>query len=148
MSPWLPKEEYDRIFSIVPRLTVEVVLADERGVLLAERDVEPNIGAWHLPGGTVYWGERVVDAVARKAREELGIAVDVGRLLGYIEYPSHYENDLDSPVGLAFLAEPREPLADRPRLATHCEWFASPPDGVYAEQLAFLIGAGLWRPEE
>jgi ADP-ribose pyrophosphatase YjhB (NUDIX family) len=144
VSPWLPKEEYDRIFSLVPRLTVEVVIADARGVLLAERDLEPNIGAWHLPGGTVYWGEPVVEAVRRQAREELGIGVDVGRMLGYIEYPSHYENGLDSPVGLAFLAQPLTPLPDRPELSTHCEWFAAPPEGLYAEQREFLTRAGLW----
>lgn len=144
MSPWLPKEEYDRIFAIVPRLTVEVVIADGRGVLLAERDIEPNVGAWHLPGGTVYWGERVLDAVVRKAREELGIAVAVGELLGYVEYPSHYENSLDSPVGLAFRARPCEPLSDEPRLLTHCRFFATPPPGLYAEQLAFLTDAGCW----
>jgi ADP-ribose pyrophosphatase YjhB (NUDIX family) len=146
MSPWLPPEEYRRIFSQVPRLTVEVVIADARGVLLAERDVPPNVGAWHLPGGTVYWGERVLDAVLRKAEEELGIAIRPGRLLGYIEYPSHYENGIDSPVGLAFACEPLETLADEPELLTRCRWFAAPPAALYAEQRAFLDDVGLWPP--
>jgi hypothetical protein len=55
----LPKDEFDRIFAKVPRLTVEVlIVAEEAGVLLALRDVEPCLGTWNLPGGTVRYGER------------------------------------------------------------------------------------------
>src|SRR5438309_424541 len=88
---WLPKPEYDWIFSRVPRLCVEVVLIDsDRGVLLALRDIPPNVGAWHIPGGTVLFGESLVDAVRRVALDELGLPVTAQELLGYIEYPSHY----------------------------------------------------------
>ena len=105
----LPKDEFDRIFSKVPRLTVEVLItSDDRGVLLALRDVDPCRGTWNLPGGTVRFGEPLVDAVRRVAADELGISVRAGPLVGYIEYPSHYENGLDSPVGLVFRARPRE----------------------------------------
>jgi ADP-ribose pyrophosphatase YjhB (NUDIX family) len=122
----------------VPRLCVEVVIVTEgRGLLLALRDIPPNVGAWHLPGGTVLFGERLVDALARVAADELGLEVRAGELLGYIEYPSHYENGLDSPVGLAFLAEPLGELGDPPPAG--CGWFERLPRGLYAEQRAFLI---------
>ena len=49
-----------------------------RGVLLALRDFGPCKGLWHLPGGTVRFGEPVVDAVRRVARDELGLTVRVG----------------------------------------------------------------------
>ena len=114
MSEPLPKNEFDRIFSKVPRLTVEVlVTSEERGVLLALRDVDPCRGMWNLPGGTVRFGERLVDAVRRVAADELGVSVRVGALVGYIEYPSHYENGLDSPVGLAFQAQPLDQAQPR-----------------------------------
>ena len=101
----LPQQEFDWIFSRVPRLTVEVVIATpDHGVLLQRRDREPCKGLWALPGGTVRFGEPVIDAVKRVAIDELGVRVSVGELLGYIEYPSHYNNGLDSPVGLAFSA--------------------------------------------
>ena len=49
----LPKEEFEHIFSRVPRLTVELVVAsDDRGVPLALRDFGPCQGLWHLPGET------------------------------------------------------------------------------------------------
>ena len=86
MGEPLPKDEFDRIFARVPRLTVEVLMSsDERGVLLALRDVDPCRGMWNLPGGTVRFGERLVDAVRRVAADELGISVRVGPLVGYIE---------------------------------------------------------------
>jgi ADP-ribose pyrophosphatase YjhB (NUDIX family) len=120
---------------------VEVVLRSEVGsVLLARRDIPPNVGAWHIPGGTVLFGERLTDAVARVAHDELGLAVRATELLGYIEYPSHYENGLDSPVGLAFGAEPTGtgwPVSDE-QLPAGCRWFRRLPPGLYDEQREFL----------
>jgi ADP-ribose pyrophosphatase YjhB (NUDIX family) len=134
---WLPKAEFDAIFSRVPRLCVEVVICTpERGVLLMLRDIPPNVGAWHIPGGTVLFGERVTDAVRRVAQDELRLEVTVGDLLGYIEYPSHYENGLDSPVGLAFRAIPAAGADGDPPQG--CAWFTALPDGLYAEQEEFL----------
>jgi len=137
---WLPQAEFDSIFSRVARLCVEVVIVvPERGVLLVRRDIPPNVGAWHIPGGTVLFGEPVVETVKRVAWDELGLEVTVGQLLGYIEYPSHYNNGLDSPVGLAFAAQvvPRAPAAGD--LPDGCEWFSRLPAGLYEEQRAFLI---------
>ena len=80
---WLPKAEFDAIFSRVPRLSVEVVIyTPERGVLLMLRDIPPNVGAWHIPGGTVLFGERVTDQpqtdappTFEQARDELAEVV-------------------------------------------------------------------------
>lgn len=131
----LPQAEFDWIFSRVPRLTVELVIAAAgRGVLLTLRDIEPCRGRWHLPGGTVRFGEPARDAVARVARDELGVRVEVGELLGYLEYPSHYEHGLDSPVGLAFRATIRDGHPESPA----CRWFVDLPTSLHDEQRAFL----------
>lgn len=143
---WLPKPEFDAIYRRVPRLCVEAVIEDShRGVLLLLRDIPPNVGAWHIPGGTVLFGEPVIRAVQRVALDELGLSVRVGELLGYIEYPSHYLNGLDSPVGLAFRC-----LVDDGSMGQEpppgCAWFTSLPDELYAEQRDFLaerLGLGL-----
>ena len=136
----LPQDEFDWIFSRVPRLTVEVVITSgDRGVLLALRDSGPCTGLWHLPGGTVRFGEPVTEAVRRVALDELGLTVSVGELLGYIEYPSHYDNGLDSPVGLAFRAQP--PIAGMPHerdLRSGCAWFTTLPENMHDEQREFL----------
>ena len=61
----LTPDEFRDIYSKVPRLTVEVVLRSPAGVLLTLRDIEPCRGLWHLPGGTVRYGEKLLDAVRR-----------------------------------------------------------------------------------
>ena len=141
MSQPLPRDEFERIFSRVPRLTVELVIASTaRGVLLAPRDFGPCKGLLHLPGGTVRFGEPLVEAVKRVAQDELGIAVSVGQLLGYIEYPSHYNNGLDSPVGLAFRAQTS--TADMPHehdLRSKCAWFTVLPANMHDEQKSLLV---------
>jgi len=136
----LPQHEFDRIFSRVPRLTVEVVIAcNDRGVLLALRDFGPCQGLWHLPGGTVRFGEPVTQAVKRVALDELGLTVSVGELLGYIEYPSHYNNGLDSPVGLAFRAQTSTAdMPDERSLRCRCAWFTVLPGNMHEEQKKFL----------
>ena len=135
----LPQKEFDSIFSRVPRLTVEVVIdSTSHGVLLALRDFGPCQGLWHLPGGTVRFGEPVVEAVRRVASDELGVAVEVGRLLGYIEYPSHYENGLDSPVGLAFHVDVAGGPPDAHALRSQCAWFTVLPANMHEEQIQFL----------
>jgi hypothetical protein len=74
------------------------------------------------------------------ARDELSLEVEVGELLGYIEYPSHYENGLDSPVGLAFLTRAAEDHYSGGELPAGCRWFKELPAGLYAEQREFLAG--------
>ena len=140
MTDPLPQDEFDWIFSRVPRLTVEVVIAcTERGVLLALRDFGPCQGLWHLPGGTVRFGEPATDAVKRVALDELGLTVSVGELLGYIEYPSHYNNALDSPVGLAFRAQPAISKTPHERdLRSGCAWFTTLPENMHDEQREFV----------
>jgi len=135
---WLAKAEFDSIFSRVPRLCVEVVVVDpERGVLLTRREIPPNVGSWHIAGGTVLFAEPVVEAVKRVARAELGFDVHVGDLLGYIEYPSHFENGLDSPVGLAFEAQPLNGAEES--IPEGSAFFRRLPPGLYEEQRAFLV---------
>ncbi len=135
---WLPPSEYRAIYQRVPRLSVEVVIATpERGVLLTLRDIPPNVGLWHIPGGTVLFAEPVVEAVKRVARDELELEVQVGGLLGYIEYPSHYLNGLDCPVGLAFACAIDGEAPDPPASAGG-EWFRELPPTLYGEQRDFL----------
>jgi ADP-ribose pyrophosphatase YjhB (NUDIX family) len=136
---WLPKPEFDAIYRRVPRLCVEVVIVSPgRGVLLTVRDIPPNVGAWHIPGGTVLFGESLADAVKRVARHELDLDVTPRELLGYIEYPSHYENGLDSPVGLAFRSEPSGADPQAVEAPPGGAWFDRLPEGLYAEQREFL----------
>jgi 8-oxo-dGTP diphosphatase len=139
--PPLSEREFHEIYARVPRLTVEVVVRGPDGILLTERRTGPCAGLWHIPGGTVRFGEALVAAVRRVAADELGRTPRVGPFLGYIEYPSHYRNGLDSPVGLAFLCELDE---GHPHDAdVRGVWCTAPPGPMHTEQVDFLREHGL-----
>jgi 8-oxo-dGTP diphosphatase len=62
---------------------VGAVIIDERGrLLLIKRGHEPGAGLWSLPGGRVEPGETDAAALVREMREETGLVVEAGRLLG------------------------------------------------------------------
>ena len=66
-----------------PKLAVAVLIARDGRVLLGRRGPgtrEP--GKWSFPAGFVERGERVEHAAAREAREETGLEVAVGDLIG------------------------------------------------------------------
>jgi ADP-ribose pyrophosphatase YjhB (NUDIX family) len=66
-----------------PKLAVAVLIVRDGKVLLGRRGPgarEP--GKWSFPAGFVERGERVEDAAAREAREETGLDVNIGDLVG------------------------------------------------------------------
>jgi 8-oxo-dGTP diphosphatase len=72
----------------VPRVTVDAWIRDRRGrVLLIRRGHPPFEGRWALPGGFLDWGETTEQCGAREAREETGLTVKVGELLGVYSRP-------------------------------------------------------------
>lgn len=84
----LTDEEFKDIYSKVPRLCVEIIIKTDQGVLMTLRDIEPYKNFWHIPGGTVLYGESVDGATKRVAKKELGIEVEIIDLAGYAEYSS------------------------------------------------------------
>ena len=72
-----------QVIYLDPKLAVAVLIVREGRVLLGKRGPgtrEP--GKWSFPAGFVERGERVERAAAREAREETGLEVAVGELLG------------------------------------------------------------------
>lgn len=142
----LSEDDFHAIYSRVTRLTVEIVLAGERGVLLTRRAIDPCRGLLHLPGGTVRFGEPVTDAVGRVAADEVGISVGAARMLGYIEYPDHVRNGLGCPVGLAFLVTDWDGSIRLNAAASEFGWFTERPPDMHEAQWEFIEQAGLVRP--
>lgn len=141
-NPITPKE-FDEIYSKVPRLTVEIVVKNKDGAIyLTKRAIEPCKGQWHLPGGTVRFGEPVQKAVKRIAKRELGIGVNTMNNVGYIEYPSHYKQGLDSPVGIVFEIGSFSGALKLNEESQGVDWFVKIPENLHADQDSFLISHG------
>jgi ADP-ribose pyrophosphatase YjhB (NUDIX family) len=135
----IPKEEFDAIFSRVPRLTVEIILRTDDGVVLTKRSMEPRLGQWHIPGGTVRFGESLIEAVKRVAKDELNVDVEVGKLLGYIEYPKMAADGYNGwPIGMAFEADIINGELNGSEQGEEVGCFKKTPSGTISEQARFL----------
>ena len=85
---WIEAELYQKIARVMPLPCVDLIIrrpADGK-ILLTKRTVYPAKGKWWVPGGRVYKGEKLYDAVDRKAREEVGLSVRQVRCLGPVEF--------------------------------------------------------------
>jgi len=79
------------------------VIENDRGeVLLCVRAHEPDRGKLDLPGGFLEWAEHPVDAVRREAREELGVEIEVGAMLGFVM--DRYDHEEVATLNIPFLA--------------------------------------------
>jgi ADP-ribose pyrophosphatase YjhB (NUDIX family) len=76
------------IFYLDPKVAVGTIITDDRDqIVLVKRAIEPGYGKWVFPGGYVDRGEDVKVAAVREAREEVGLDVQLGRLINVYSYP-------------------------------------------------------------
>lgn len=71
-----------REFPEVPLVGVGAIIIENDRVVLVKRAHPPLRAEWSIPGGVLEVGERVREAAIREAREETGLTVDPGELLG------------------------------------------------------------------
>jgi len=65
---------------------VACIIDDQQRVLLTRRCIEPFCGQWVMPGGKIDHGERLLEAVHREVREEVGLEIRVDGLLDVYEH--------------------------------------------------------------
>jgi 8-oxo-dGTP diphosphatase len=117
----------------------------EGRILLVKRMKAPEAGCWSLVGGKVDFMERAEHAAIREAREEIGVAIDIGPLLCLVEMIGIDDQHWLSPVYRATIAL-GEPINCEPDKIAAIGWFAlaDPPAplALAARQAIAALGAG------
>jgi membrane protease YdiL (CAAX protease family)/ADP-ribose pyrophosphatase YjhB (NUDIX family) len=78
------------------------ILRPSGNVILHAKEFYPE-GIYRVPTGGIEWGENVVTAVHREAREETGLTVAIERCLGILEYKFRYREEALPFVSYVFL---------------------------------------------
>src|SRR5688572_3169142 len=91
-----------------PRIAVGAIVIVDDHLLMVQRGQDPGKGLWSLPGGRVERGEYLEQALVREVREETGLEVEAGPLVGFLEVVGepHYVI-LDFAARLDARTEPR-----------------------------------------
>jgi ADP-ribose pyrophosphatase YjhB (NUDIX family) len=122
---------------------VQALVERDGCVLLARRAVEPRRGLWDFPGGFLDEHEHPLDGLRRELREETGLEIEVGELLGIWLDPY----DGRTILSLTWLARPAGGVECAADDVAELAWFGVdelPPD----EQIAFpgqVAALALWR---
>jgi 8-oxo-dGTP diphosphatase len=75
------KREYPE----TPLIGVGAIIVEDGRVLLVKRGHPPLEGEWSIPGGVLEVGELLREAAIREAKEETGLTVDTGEILGVFD---------------------------------------------------------------
>ena len=131
----LPFKEFKYIYSKVPRLCVDLIIKTKDGVLLTKRDIPPQKGWWHFPGGTVLMGETLKDTVQRVASEELNTKVEIKKHLGFLEYTNG--SGIGYPISAVFLVKPHNKTVGGEQ-AKEVNYFKIIPEKTLSEVKRYL----------
>ncbi len=136
---YLSDEEFLGIYGRVPRLNVDLIIRSEEGILLTLRSIEPYMNLWHIPGGTVYKGEKIIEAGSRIAQNETGLKVNFKKTLGYMEFPheTRFGASMHTvSIVLEFMATGGALTPNA--MASRMEYFTELPDKIVPEHRDFL----------
>jgi ADP-ribose pyrophosphatase YjhB (NUDIX family) len=113
-----------------PKLVAGCLVVDAGRALLLRRGNEPRRGKWTFPGGYVDFGETMTEAALRETREEVGMRVRIGEILGIYCDPKH-----PSPMIAVYLAAPGDDAPQRSEEALEIRYFK--PEELPWKDIAF-----------
>lgn len=142
-NTYLSDEDYDFIYSRVPRVCVDLLIKNSKGeVLLTERDIEPYKDHWHFPGGRIKFRETAEMTIKRILKGELGQEIDVTpRIVGFCQFLEEIQKGQErhsvSIVHEITLPDSIEIKLDNQ--AKDVRFFAELPEPIIPPQKEFLI---------
>lgn len=131
--------EFKKIYSKVPRLSVDVIVHSPKGIAFAYRSIVPHRNRWHIPGGTVLYGDSIIKTLHRVARDELRISIRTPKFLGYIEYNEEPQRGFGRSVSLVFAAQLKSGTPVPNEDAAKAAFFSRLPKNLIPAQRKFLI---------
>lgn len=87
------EKELRNDYPLVPRVGVGAIVINSGKVLLVQRGIEPSLGLWAIPGGTLKLGETLQECAAREILEETGITIKVGACVYIFDFFQRDERD-------------------------------------------------------
>ena len=114
-------------------VTIAAVLDDEDRMLLV---YDEDMGAWDVPGGTIFASETLIEGVVREVREEAGVDIVPDRPHSFVEVVT---TDGERTMGfnvVGFAAEPETTavgteLGVDDECISKAEWFSELPENLY-----------------
>ncbi len=131
----LPYKKFLEIYSKVPRLCIELIIKTKDGVVLSKRDIVPYKGMWHFPGGTVLFNEKLENTIQRIAKEETGLTVKVGRLIGTMQF---IKSPIRHTISIGFLVTPVSGILRGSTQGKEIKFFKKIPSNTIKIQSDFL----------
>lgn len=139
----LTDKEFKEVYSKVQRVTVDVVITRKDAVLLTKRAIDPGKGCWHLPGGTVYYGETIREAAVRKAKEETGLDVTIIDFPFFRDFIDSWDMDgYRHVVGFFAHCTTNGGTPKKDKDASDIKWFKELPKPILIEHIEVLSKLG------
>jgi ADP-ribose pyrophosphatase YjhB (NUDIX family) len=134
------RKDYEFIFKKVPRLCVDLLIVNNKKILLAKRDIKPFKGFWSLPGGMVCKHETIDEAIERIVGFELHQKPVSRELLGYMEFLKEpITNGVNfHSVSIAFLTKLKSYEVKGSFQAKELKFFSSLPKKVHPVHAKFI----------
>ena len=85
-----PEPLYNEFRNYFPFSTIDLLVIFEGKFLLSKRLNQPYKNMWHLPGGMIRKGEKMLDAVKRIGIEELQVIPKIGKFIVGDSKPYNY----------------------------------------------------------
>ena len=88
----IPNDIFKQIEKYMPFPSVDIVILKNQKIILTKRTIPPYRGYWNLPGSVILKNEKMVDAVKRSSKEELGIEIVNPTFIGNYETFAKYRH--------------------------------------------------------
>jgi colanic acid biosynthesis protein WcaH len=137
--PYLPEEEFVSIYSKVPRLALDLFIRSDKGVVLSQRSIEPYLGCWHMPGGTIYKNETIEQAAVRIAKTETGLTIAPQLAIGSLEFLHEGRSGTDMhTISIIIPATVTHGALQADKNTAQVQWFTKLPKSLVHEHAEFL----------